>query len=96
MAEENFKVLPGALFHVTVPADLPLDELRAEMKAKTGLDPHIQAKVGPPVFTNTGTTQEATWPVEAVDDPFLKFEREVPLPAKDHCLYVGYFRTPPH
>lgn len=78
----------GTQFICEIPDDNAIAQKRIEARETFGRDIHIKFKIGPAVQDGSRTT----WPIEAVDDPFLmgSFNR-VPL-NPDQILIVGHFK----
>ncbi len=97
MSDEIEKPVPGAEFQVTAHESYPLEELREYVFDQTGLRAHFKFRFGPTRVTAAEDGRVGiTCPIASIDDPFLNFHMQLPVPAEGFILYIGYFLDSDH
>lgn len=96
MSDECLKnARPGATFQVFATAGYDLAKLRADIRQKTGFEPHIQFRLGPSRLTkNEQGGDVLNCEIVAIDDQVLGLLAGVSIPAPGYSLYVGHLKEP--
>jgi len=91
MHEEEPALEIGTEFVWPVPAHMTTEECRQGFREKFGLEPHFHAQVGP--ATMGANEREWSWPIVAIDDPYLQLKLKCPLPSQTSYLLIGYVKA---
>ncbi len=81
----------GSRFVLPVPASMAIEEAREWFRERFGFEPHFHAQVGP--AAKGGDETEWSWPIVAIDDPYLQLKLKCPLPSQECYVLIGHVKA---
>ncbi len=81
----------GTEFVWPVPAHATIEECRQRFREEVGFEPHFHARVGP--ATKREGEEGWSWPIVAIDDPYLQLKLKCPLPSQECYVLIGHVKA---